>query len=87
MTETELKDFVLNAASEHTLEDDTLENLASQLLWRIGRTVDDGPIVVRIGYATYAKRFAEMPRLKSVTDMELEEAMVKRNLHVEWVGR
>jgi len=51
MTETEIKDFVLNAASEHSLEDETLENLASQLLWRVGRTVDDGPIIVRIGYA------------------------------------
>ena len=87
MTETEIKDFVLNAASEHSLEDATLENLASQLLWRVGRTVDDGPIVVRIGYATNAKRFAEMPRLKSVTDTELEEAMVERSFHVEWVGR
>ena len=87
MTETEIKEFVLNAASEHNIEDETLEGLASQLLWRVGRTVDDGPIVVRIGYATTAKRFAEMPRLKSVTDAELEEAMVERNFHVEWVGR
>ncbi len=87
MTETEIKEFVLNAATEQSLEDNTLEGLASQLLWRIGRIVDDGPVVVRIGYATNAKRFAEMPRLKSVTDMELEEAMVERSFHVEWVGR
>jgi len=87
MTETEIKDFVLGAASEHSIEDETLENLASQLLWRVGRTVDDGPIVVRIGYATNAKRFAEMPRLKSVSDAELEEAMVERSFHVEWVSK
>ena len=64
-----------------------VEVLASQLLWRVGRNGDDGPVTVRLGYASSAALFAELPRLKSASDAELEEAAHAGALRVEWVGR
>ena len=63
-----------------------LEALAGSLLWRVGRSGDDGPVTVRIGFAGSAALFADLPRLKNVTDGELEEAAGAGDLHVEWVG-
>ncbi len=63
-----------------------LEALASSLLWRVGRSGDDGPVTVRVGFAGSAALFADLPRLKNVTDGELEEAAGAGDLRVEWVG-
>ena len=63
-----------------------LEALAGSLLWRVGRNGDDGPVTVRVGFAGSAGLFADLPRLKNVTDGELEEAAGAGDLRVEWVG-
>ena len=63
-----------------------LEALAGGLLWRVGRNGDDGPVTVRVGFAGSAPLFADLPRLKNVTDGELEEAAGAGDLRVEWVG-
>ena len=52
----------------------------------MGRNGDEGPVTVRVGYFGSAALFADLPRLKSVTDAELEEAAVSGELRVEWVG-
>jgi len=87
MTEQEMKTIVSNAAKAKGLEDKQLEQLANQLLWRIGRSHDDGPIIIRLGYATFARRFADLPKLRNVSDLEIEQALRQHNLQVEWVGR
>ncbi|MEZ4632729.1 MAG: DUF3248 domain-containing protein [Deinococcales bacterium] len=82
-----MKQIVQKAAEGQGVDERVLEQLANQLLWRIGRIHDDGPVIIRIGYATYAKHFADMPRLRNVSDSELEQAFKQKNLQVEWVGR
>ena len=64
---------------------DALEDLAGSLLWRIGRA-DDGPVTVRVGFATSAALFAELPRLRNATEEELASAIDADELSVEWVG-
>lgn len=63
-----------------------LDALAGQLVWRIGRAADDAPITVRVGLATSASAFAELPRLRSANDAEVREAIDAGTIHVEWVG-
>lgn len=63
-----------------------LEELAGNLLWRIGRVSDDGPVTVRVGLASSAPLFAELPRLRSASDAEIEAAIQEGSLRVEWVG-
>lgn len=63
-----------------------LEELASNLLWRIGRASDDGPVTVRVGLATSAPLFQQLPRLRSASDAEVEAAIEAGSLKVEWVG-
>jgi hypothetical protein len=63
-----------------------LEGLAPSLLWRVGRLSDDGPVTVRVGFATAAPLFAELPRLRNATDGEVEQAVRERTIAVEWVG-
>ncbi len=87
MSEAELSGLVDEALSAAELDAETLSTLASQLVWRVGRTSDDGPVVVRVGFATSAGLFAELPRLKNATDQELEAAAREGNVRVEWVGQ
>ena len=68
------------------LSPEQLEGLASQLVWRVGRNGDEGPVTVRVGFATSAALFADLPRLKTASDAELEEAAQTGALRVEWVG-
>jgi len=82
----DLHTLLQTALSEHDLDAETLDALASQLLWRVGRSGDDGPVTVRVGFAGSAALFAELPRLKSATDAELEAAAKEGSLRVEWVG-
>jgi len=65
---------------------DLLDELAANLLWRIGRASDDGPVTVRVGLASSAPLFNELPRLRSATDAEVEAAVRESSLRVEWVG-
>jgi hypothetical protein len=73
-------------ALSEEVDAETLEALAGQLIWRLGRS-GDGPVVVRVGLAGSAPLFAELPRLKNATDAELEEAARAGEVRVEWVGQ
>ncbi|HET9026987.1 MAG TPA: DUF3248 domain-containing protein [Trueperaceae bacterium] len=64
----------------------TLEELASNLLWRIGRLADDGPVTVRVGLASSAELFQDLPRLRGAGDAEIEAAVHEGSVRVEWVG-
>lgn len=86
MSEAEVKIAVASALSERGLSQETVEALASQLVWRVGRVSDDAPVTVRVGFAGTASLFADLPRLRSATDAEIEEAVAQGNLRVEWVG-
>lgn len=68
------------------LAPEVLDDLATSLLWRIGRAPDDGPITVRVGFATSASLFGELPRLRNATEEELVAAVDADEVHVEWVG-
>lgn len=74
------------ALAEAGVDPEQLAGLGSALVWRIGRLSDDSPVTVRLGMARGIPRFAELPRLRSATDQELEEALESGDLHVEWVG-
>jgi hypothetical protein len=78
----------------HRLQDALLErgvklqhvdDLATSLLWRIGR-LEEGPVTVGVGFATSVPVFADLPRMRSVTDDELVAAIDDGSLRVEWVG-
>lgn len=64
----------------------TLDALAGQLVWRIGRVSDEGPVTVRVGLARSTPAFADLPRLRSASEGELEEALAQGRVRVEWVG-
>jgi hypothetical protein len=72
--------------AEGGVSQDTIDELASSLLWRVGRGSDEEPVTVRVGFATSAGAFAELPRLRNATDEELREAVERGELKVEWVG-
>ncbi|MDZ7800677.1 MAG: DUF3248 domain-containing protein [Trueperaceae bacterium] len=63
-----------------------LDALAGQLVWRIGRVSDEGPVTVRVGLARSTPAFADLPRLRSASEGELEEALAQGRVRVEWVG-
>ena len=71
---------------ERAASDEHLEHLAGSLLWRIGRAFEDGPVTVRVGLASAAPLFAELPRLRAATDQEVEAAVRSGDVQVEWVG-
>lgn len=73
-------------AAENRADEALLDELASHLLWRIGRTSDDGPVTVRVGLATSAPLFQQLPRLRSASDAEVEAAVQSDSVKVEWVG-
>ena len=77
---------VRGALDDLGLATEALEDLAGALLWRIGRAADDGPVTVRVGFATSAALFAELPRLRNATEEELAGAIDADELRVEWVG-
>lgn len=87
MSEADLSQLVSDALGKNDLDAETLAALAAQLVWRIGRTSDDGPVVVRVGFATNAALFGDLPRLKNATDAELERAAQEGDVRVEWVGQ
>lgn len=72
--------------SPEVISPELLEQLSSQLVWRIGRLSDDEPITVRLGFAGATQRFGDLPRLKNVADEDIEQAMQAGTIKVEWVG-
>jgi hypothetical protein len=86
VSEADVKRVVAAAISEHGLDEEKVESLASQLLWRVGRISDEAPVTVRVGFASNASLFAELPRLRSASDAEIEAAIAEGSLRVEWVG-
>jgi len=68
------------------VEQAKLEELASNLLWRIGRLSDDGPVTVRVGLASSAALFQQLDRLRGASDSEVEAAVNDGSIRVEWVG-
>ena len=76
----------IDAAATAVEVDERLASLASSLLWRIGRAYEDGPVTVRVGLASAAPLFAELPRLRAATDQEVETALAEGEVRVEWVG-
>jgi len=77
-----LRDVLLDRG----LAAEAIDDLAGSLLWRIGRLADDAPVTVRVGFATSATAFGELPRLRNATDEELVAAIESGELRVEWVG-
>lgn len=61
------------------------EELAEQLVWKIG--VDEqGTLVIRVGMASSAGRFALLPHLRNAPDEEMAALAHEGKLRVEWVG-
>ncbi len=77
---------VREALGDLEIDAAALEDLAGALLWRIGRAADDGPVTVRVGFATSAALFAELPRLRNANEEELAAGIDADELRVEWVG-
>ncbi len=86
MTDPNVHEKLAAALSEAGLAPEALEELASQLLWRIGRTETEGHVTVRVGLASSADQFQVLPRLRSASDAEIEAAVQGGTLHLEWVG-
>lgn len=86
MGDSDGQDLVEQALAEGGVPPTSLEDLASNLLWRIGRVSDDGPVTVRVGLASSAALFHELPRLRTASDAELQAAVEEGSLRVEWVG-
>lgn len=74
-----------DGAEPATVAPAVLDGLGSHLVWKIGREETTGRIVVRVGYATATRSFADLPRLHGATDPELAEAARNGELVVEWI--
>ena len=86
-----MSDAYLQAQLTETLaqlgvERAALEELASNLLWRMGKQADDGPVTVRVGLASSAELFQHLQRLRGASDAEVEAAVRDGTIRVEWVG-
>jgi hypothetical protein len=86
MTEAGLHERLQAVLAERGLPPEAIDDLAGALLWRIGRAADDGPVTVRVGFATSAAAFADLPRLRSASDEELAAAVAAGEVRLEWVG-
>ncbi len=78
--------LVRRALEDSGLDAETIGNLASSLVWRIGRLSDESPVTVRVGSTQGLQQFSELPRLRNASDQEIEEALSDGSLRVEWVG-
>lgn len=83
---TDLEEQLGEVLAAQGVSPEDLGVLASQLVWRVGRSGDEGPVTVRVGFAGSTALFADLPRLKAASDAELEEAAQTGTLRVEWVG-
>ncbi len=82
-----LSKTVSEKLTELDLSDAMLESLASNLIWRIGRLAEDLPVTIRVGLATNALLFEDLPKLKNLGNDELEQAINNNDFKVEWVGQ
>ena len=87
MSEEILNDLVTEALEDSGLLESHLTSLAGSLLWRIGRVGDDGPVTVRVGLASDANMFSELPRMRNSSEAEILEAIEAKDFRVEWVGQ
>ena len=62
-----------------------LEALGGHLVWRIGKDEASEDVVVRVGYASATPRFAFLPRLRSASDAEVQDALARGAVVIEWV--
>jgi hypothetical protein len=86
MTEAFVAHRLREVLLEHALPAEAIDQFAGALLWRIGRLSDEDPVTVRVGFATSAAAFADLPRLRNASDEELLTAVEEETLRVEWVG-
>ncbi|HKJ92423.1 MAG TPA: DUF3248 domain-containing protein [Longimicrobiales bacterium] len=86
MSEVHVQERISQSLSEAGVSARQLDELAGQLLWRIGRVSDEGPVTVRVGLASSAGLFQDLPRLRTASDSEIEAAVQESTLRVEWVG-
>ncbi len=86
MNEVTVRERVQEVLANSGADIESVTDLAGQLLWRIGRISDDDPVTVRVGLASSAALFHELPRLRSASDSEIERCVLEGTLHVEWVG-
>ena len=86
MSRSDLEQRTMERLEGTGVSSEDLDALASQLLWRVGRVADDGPVTVRVGFATSASLFADLPKLRSASDAEIEQSVQDGTLRVEWVG-
>lgn len=86
MSEADLESRTSQHLDAIGLAPSALDALASQLLWRVGKVADDAPVTVRVGFATSAALFADLPKLRSASDAEVEQSVQDGSLRVEWVG-
>lgn len=86
MSEAYVNERLTETLADIGVEASAVEELASQLLWRIGRVSEEGPVTVRVGLASSADLFQQLPRLRSASDAEIETAVRDDMLRVEWVG-
>lgn len=84
--ESSIRSSIDTALEEAAVSRDSLESLAANLVWRIGRVSDDGPVTIRVGLASSSGLFVDLPRLRSASDSEIEAAVRDGDLRVEWVG-
>lgn len=85
MSEADLHSLITERLNDQGVDPKTLDALAQQLVWRIGKGNDDGPIIVRMGFATSVSRFNDLPKLRNASDSEIEAAVRDGNVRVEWV--
>lgn len=86
VSEAHVQERITEALSDSGVSAEQVGDLAGQLLWRIGRVSDEGPVTVRVGLASSAALFQELPRLRTASDSEIEAAVEEDALRVEWVG-
>jgi len=86
MSEAQVQQRISEVLSESGVSAEQVGDLASQLLWRIGRVSDEGPVTVRVGLASSATLFQDLPRLRTASDSEIAAAVEENAVRVEWVG-
>ncbi|AEB12343.1 DUF3248 domain-containing protein [Marinithermus hydrothermalis] len=67
------------------VDPDALTELGRHLVWRIGKSEDEEVLVVRVGLASATPRFAQLPRLRNVSEAEIEALVKAGKVKVEWV--
>lgn len=63
-----------------------LEELSQHLVWRIGVGEKDDLLIVRVGLASTTSRFAQYPKLRNVSDGDIETMVKEDRVKIEWVS-